>query len=65
MHEAIEVTSTFLDLLSHVIVNFHIEYVRDQVQCILIVLHFGVQAGKIESIRQVILIDLAKVLIAT
>lgn len=45
MHQAVEMSGRLLDLLSHVIVAIKVEDVGDQVQSILIVLNFGVEAG--------------------
>lgn len=55
----------FLDLLSHVVFHFHVEDVRHQVECILIVLYFCVEPSEVESVRQVILIDFAEVFISS
>jgi hypothetical protein len=52
-------------LLPHVVVHFHIEHIRDQVQSILVVLDFCVQASQVETIREVVLVDFAEVLVAT
>ena len=54
---------TLLDLFSHIVVHFHVEYVRYQVQRILVVLYFRVQASQVESVREIVLIDLAEVFI--
>lgn len=64
MHQAIKMSSTFLDLLAHVVVHFHIENVCYQVQSILVVLYFCVEPGQVEAISQIVLVDLAKVLVA-
>lgn len=53
-----------LDGLAHVIVTVEIEDVGDEVQRILIVLDLGVEACEVEAVRQVVLIDFAKVLVA-
>lgn len=57
--------SSLLDLLSHVIVDFHVEDIRDEVERILVVLDLGVEAGKVEAVRQVVLVYLAEVLVAS
>lgn len=52
-----------LNRLPHLIVTIQIKNIRHQVQCILVILHFGIQAREVKAIRQVILINFAKVLI--
>lgn len=54
----------FLYLLPHFIIAIEVEHIGDKVKSILIVLYFGVQAGEVETVRQVFLIDLAKVLVS-
>ena len=53
-----------LDLLPHVIVAVEVEGVGDEVQGVLVVLHLRVEARQVEAVRQVLLVDLAKVLVA-
>lgn len=65
MHQSIEVASAFLDLLPHIVVDLHVEHICDQIECILVVLHFRVKACEIEAVGEVILVDLAKVLVAS
>lgn len=50
--------------LAHVIVAVEIEDVSDEVESILIIGDLGVEAREVESIRQVVLIDFAKVFVA-
>jgi hypothetical protein len=57
-------SSRALDSLSHVIVAVEVEHVRHQVERILVVLHLGVEARQVEAVRQVVLVDFAKVLVA-
>lgn len=64
MHKSVEMPSTLLYLLSHVVVHLHIEDIGDQVERILIVLHLSIQSSQIESIREVVFVDFAEVLIA-
>jgi hypothetical protein len=54
-----------LNLFSHLIVAVEVEDVGYKVECILVVLHFGVQARKVEAVSQILLVDLAKVLVPT
>lgn len=53
-----------LYLLAHLIFAVKVEDVGNEVERILIVLHFGVQAREVETIGQVFLVDFAKVLVA-
>jgi hypothetical protein len=54
-----------LNLLAHIIVAIKVEDVGHEVERILVVLNFGIQTRQIEAIRQVLLVDLAKVLVAS
>ena len=47
------------------LIHFHVEDVCDEIQSILVVVNFGVESREVESICEVILVDLAEVLIAT
>jgi hypothetical protein len=64
VHQSVEVASALLDLLPHVVVDFHVEDVGHKVESILVVLHFCVQSSQVEAICEVILIDFAEVFIA-
>jgi hypothetical protein len=50
---------------SHLIVAVQVEHVRDEIQRILVVLHLRIEPREVEPVRQVILVDLAKVLVAS
>lgn len=65
MNQAIQMSRRFLNLLAQVVVCIEVENIRHEVQRILIVRYFGVQAGKVEAIGQVLLVDLTEVLIST
>jgi hypothetical protein len=54
-----------LNLFPHIIVAIKVEDVGHEVERILVVLNFGVQTRQIEAIRQVLLVDFAKVLVAS
>lgn len=64
MDQSVKMTSALLDLLSHIVIDLHVEDVCNEVKCILIVLNLGVQTGQVEAIREIVLVNLAKVLIA-
>lgn len=62
--ETVQVPGGFFYRLPHLVVAVEIKDVRDEVKSILVVLNFRVEAGKVEAIRQVVLVDLAKILVA-
>lgn len=64
MDEAIQMPGRLFNRLSHLIVAVEIEHVGYQVEGILVVLHFGVEARQVEAICQIFFIDLAEVLVA-
>jgi hypothetical protein len=64
MHQPVKVACALLDLLPHVVVDFHVEDVGHQIEGILVVLHFCVQSSQVEPICEVILVDFAEVFIA-
>lgn len=53
-----------LNLLAHVIVAVEVEHVGHEVERVLVVLHLGVEAGEVEAIGQVFLVNLAEVLVS-
>jgi hypothetical protein len=65
MNESVEVTSGFLDALAHVIFAVEVEDVGDQVEGVLVVVDFGVEAGEVEAVGQVFFVDFAEVLVTT
>jgi hypothetical protein len=64
VHEAVQVSRRLLYLLPHVIVAVEVEDVGDEVERVLVVLDFGIEAGKVEAIREIFFVDLAEVLVA-
>lgn len=65
MHKTVEMPRTLLNLLAHIVVDFHVEDIRHEIQCILVVLHLRVEPSQVEPIREIVFVDLAEVLIAT
>lgn len=63
VYQAVEVPRRLLDLLAHLIVAVEVEDVCHEVEGILVVLHLGVQPGEVEAVGQVLLVDLAEVLV--
>lgn len=58
-------TGRLLDRFPHIIVAVEVKDVGDEVQGILIVLDLGVEARQVETVRQVVLVNFAKVLVAS
>ena len=54
----------FLNLFPHLIVAVEVEHVGDQVERVLVVLYFGVQAREVEAISKVLLVDLAEIFVS-
>lgn len=65
MHKTVEMPRALLDLFAHVVVDLHIEDICDEIQGILVVLYFRVEPCQVETVCQVIFVDLAEVLIST
>lgn len=53
-----------LDCFPHVVVAVKVEHIGDEVERVLIVLDFGVEAREVEAVGQVLLVYLAEVLVA-
>ena len=64
MHQAIKMPGTLLDLLAHILVDFHVEDIGHEIQSILVVLHFRIEACEVEAVREVVLVNFAEVFIA-
>jgi hypothetical protein len=58
------VAGRLLDLLAHLVVALDVENVGDQLQGILVVLDLRVEPRQVEPVRQVVLVDVAEVLVA-
>lgn len=54
-----------LNLFAHIIVAVKVEDVGYEVQGILVVLDFGVQAREVEAVGEVFFVNLAKVLVSS
>lgn len=50
--------------LSHVIVAVEVEDVGDEIEGVLVVLNFRVEASQVEAIGEIVLVDFAEVLVA-
>ena len=64
VHQAVQVSCALLDRLPHLIVAIEVEDIGDEVERVLVVLHLRVESGEVEAVGQVVLVNLAKVLIA-
>jgi hypothetical protein len=63
--KAVQMARRPLNMVARLVVAVEVEHVRDQVQCMLVVLHLGIEACQVEAVREVVLVNLAKVLIAS
>ena len=55
----------FLDLLSHIIIAVQVKHISDEVEGVLIVLDIGIESSKVETVGEVVFVNLAKVFIAS
>lgn len=55
----------FLNLFPHLIVAVEVEDIGYEVERILVVLYFGVQAREVEAVGQVLFVNLAEVLVSS
>lgn len=65
VNKAVKVPGRFLDCLAHLIVAVEVEDVGDEVKCVLVVLDLGVESSQVEPVGEVVLVDLAEVLISS
>lgn len=65
MDQAVEVTSGLLDGLAHVVFTVEVEDIGNQVEGMLVVVDFGVEASKVEAVSEVLFVDFAEVFVAT
>jgi hypothetical protein len=65
MYQAIQVPCRLLYLFPHIIVAIKVEHVGYEVERILVVLNFGVEAREVEAVGEILFVDLAKVLVAS
>ena len=62
--ETIQMPGRLFYRLAHLVVAIEVEDVRNEVERILVVLDLGVEAREVEAVREVLFVDLAKVLVA-
>ena len=58
-------TGRLLDRFAHVIFTIEVENICDKVKGVLVVLNFRIEAGEVEAVCQVLLIDLAEIFVPT
>ena len=64
MHEAVQMSGRLFDVITHIIVTIQVEDIRYKVKGILIMLDFSVESGQIEPICQILLVDIAEILVS-
>lgn len=61
--ETVQVAGGLLDGLAHIVITVDVEDIGNQVEGVLVVLNLGVQTRQVESISQVLFVDLAEVFV--
>lgn len=64
MDEPVQMAGRLLNRLAHLVVAVKVEDVGDEIQRILVILHLGVEACKIEAVGEILLVNLAKVFVS-
>ena len=65
VYQTVQMPRRLLNLLPHVVVAVEVEDVRYEIECILVVLDFRVEARQVEAVGEVFFVDLAEVLVAS
>ena len=65
MDQPVKMPCRLLDRFTHLIIAVQVENIRNEVERVLVILDFGVEASQVEAIGQVVLINLAEVLVAS
>lgn len=65
MYQSVQMPRRLLNLFPHIIVTVEVEDVGYKIECILIVLNFGVQTREVEAIGEVFFVNLAEVFVAS
>jgi len=65
VNKAIEMAGRLFDCFPHVVFTVKVKDVCDEIESILVVLNLGVETSEIETVCQVLLVDLAEVLVST
>lgn len=64
MDQPVEVACRLLDRLAHLIVAVEVEYIGHKVERVLVILDLRVEPRQVEAVGQVVLVDLAEVLVS-
>ena len=51
-------------MVAHLVVAVQVENVRDEIEGILVVLDVCIEAGEVEAVGEIVLVDFAKVFVA-
>ena len=54
----------FVDVVANVIVTVEVEDVGDEIEGVLVVLNFGVQASEVEPVIEIVFVDFTEILVA-
>jgi hypothetical protein len=65
VYEPVEVPRRLLNLLAHLVVAVKVEDIGDEVERVLVVLDFGVEACEVEAVGEVLFVDFAEVFVAS
>ena len=65
MDQAVQVPCRFLDLLSHIIVTIQVKDISDEIESVLIILDVRIEPSKVESVCEIVFVDLAEIFIAS
>lgn len=64
MHQPIQMSRGLLDRLAHIILAVEVEDISDEIEGILVILDFCVEACEVEAVGEVFFVDLAEVFVA-
>ena len=65
MNQTVQMAGRLLDRFAHVIFAIQVKDVCDEVESVLVVLDFGVEASEVESVCEVLFVYFTEVLIST
>ena len=65
MDQPIQMSCRLLNRLPHIIFAIQVEYIRDEVQSMLIVVDFGLKPSEVETVSQIFFVYLAEVFISS
>ena len=65
MYQAVKVPCRLLNLLSHIIITIQVKDISDEVESVLVILNICIEPSEVESVCEVVFVDLAEVFIAS